>query len=95
MTEQDSTTPVHKDSLIGHEGRVVLLAFLAVLGQGAFRKMVFGLGALVIALAVGGTCAVWVRAGERVGTVRLTAKHPRLGEQSVSFTLTTVPEEVV
>jgi beta-galactosidase len=44
---------------------------------------------------VGGTCAVWVRAGEKSGAVRLTAKHPRLGEQSVSFTLTAVPEEAV
>ena len=44
---------------------------------------------------VGGTCAVWVRASEKAGTVRLTAKHPRLGEQSVSFTLTGVSEEAV
>jgi beta-galactosidase len=44
---------------------------------------------------VGGTCAVWVRAGESAGTVRLTARHPRLGEQSVSFMLTAVPEEAV
>ena len=44
---------------------------------------------------IGGTCAVWVRAGEKAGTVRLTAKHPRLGEQSVSFTLKGVAEEAV
>ncbi len=44
---------------------------------------------------IGGTCAVWVRAGEKAGAVHLTAKHPRLGEQSVSFTLTGVPEEAV
>jgi beta-galactosidase len=44
---------------------------------------------------IGGTCAVWVRAGEKAGAVRLTAKHPRLGEQSASFTLTGVPEEAV
>ena len=43
----------------------------------------------------GGTCAVWVRAGEQAGTVRLTAKHPRLGEQSVSITLKGVAEETV
>ncbi|HEY1984675.1 MAG TPA: glycoside hydrolase family 2 TIM barrel-domain containing protein [Terracidiphilus sp.] len=36
---------------------------------------------------IGGTGAVWVRAGETTGTARLTAKHPRLGEQSVWFTL--------
>jgi beta-galactosidase len=44
---------------------------------------------------IGGNCAVWVRAGESAGTVRLTAKHPRLGEQSVSFTLSAAPEETV
>ena len=44
---------------------------------------------------IGGNCAVWVRAGEKAGTVRLTAKHPRLGEQSVSFTLSSTPEETV
>lgn len=36
---------------------------------------------------VGGTGAVWVRARETPGVVRLTAKHPRLGLQSVSFIL--------
>jgi beta-galactosidase len=44
---------------------------------------------------VGGTGAVWIRAGETAGTVRLVAKHPRLGEQSISFTLAAVPEEAV
>jgi beta-galactosidase len=44
---------------------------------------------------IGGVCAVWIRAGEISGTARLTAKHPRLGEQSVSFTLAAGPEEVV
>jgi beta-galactosidase len=44
---------------------------------------------------IGGTGAVWIRASETPGTVRLTARHPRLGEQSASFTLTAVPEEVV
>jgi beta-galactosidase len=44
---------------------------------------------------VGGTGAVWVRAGEKPGAVRLTAKHPRLGSQTVDFTLTAVPEESV
>ena len=44
---------------------------------------------------IGGTGAVWIRAGEMAGTVRLTAKHPRLGEQSVNFTLGAVPEEAV
>ena len=44
---------------------------------------------------IGGTCAVWIRAGEKSGAVRLTAKHPRLGEQNVSLTLLAVPEEPV
>ena len=44
---------------------------------------------------IGGTGAVWVRAGEVAGTARITAKHPRLGEQTVNFTLAAVAEEVV
>ena len=44
---------------------------------------------------VGGTGAVWVRAQERPGVVRLTARHLRLGTQTVEFTLKGVaPEEV-
>lgn len=44
---------------------------------------------------VGGRCAVWVRAGEEPGTIRLRAKHPRLGEQSVSFTVrASEPEQI-
>jgi beta-galactosidase len=35
----------------------------------------------------GGTGAVWIRAKEQEGIARLTAKHPRLGDQTVSFTL--------
>jgi beta-galactosidase len=44
---------------------------------------------------VGGTGAVWVRAKETAGTVKLTAKHPRLGSQSVTFKLSAVPAEAV
>jgi beta-galactosidase len=44
---------------------------------------------------VGGTGAVWIRAKEQAGALRLTAKHPRLGAQTVSFTLTAVPEETI
>ncbi|WP_109486978.1 glycoside hydrolase family 2 protein [Occallatibacter savannae] len=44
---------------------------------------------------VGGVLAVWVRAGEQPGIVRLTAKHARLGEQTVSLRLTAAPEEKV
>jgi beta-galactosidase len=42
---------------------------------------------------IGGTGAVWIRAREQAGAARLTAKHPRLGTQTVNFTLTAVPEE--
>ena len=42
---------------------------------------------------VGGRCAVWVRAGETPGTARLTAKHPRLGKQTVWLTLKEAPEK--
>lgn len=36
---------------------------------------------------VGGTGAVWVRAREKPGIVKLSAKHPRLGVKSVLFRL--------
>jgi beta-galactosidase len=44
---------------------------------------------------VGGTGAVWIRAGEQAGIVRLTAKHPRLGSQTIEFRTTAVPVEAV
>ena len=44
---------------------------------------------------IGGTGAVWIRAREQAGTVRLTARHPRLGSQTVEFSLTAVPAESV
>jgi beta-galactosidase len=44
---------------------------------------------------VGGTGAVWIRAGEQAGKVRLTAKHPRLGSCSVDFNLTGEQGETV
>jgi len=44
---------------------------------------------------VGGTGAVWVRAKDRVGLVKLTAKHPRLGVQSIEIRLLAAPDEVV
>jgi beta-galactosidase len=43
----------------------------------------------------GGRGAVWVRAGESAGTVRLRAKHPRLGQQSVTFALKASEPEAV
>jgi beta-galactosidase len=42
---------------------------------------------------VGGTGAVWIRASEQAGTVRLTAKHPRLGTQTIVLTLREAPGE--
>ena len=44
---------------------------------------------------IGGTGAIWIRAKETAGTVRLTAKHPRLGTQTVEFHLTAAPLETV
>jgi len=37
---------------------------------------------------VGGTGAIWVKASEQVGTIRLTAKHPRLGSETINISLT-------
>lgn len=42
---------------------------------------------------VGGTGAVWLRAKEESGTLKLTAKHPRLGTQVVELTVTSAPDE--
>ena len=44
---------------------------------------------------VGGTGAIWIRAKEQPGTVRLIATHPVLGKQQVEFTIAVaVPETV-
>jgi len=42
---------------------------------------------------VGGVGAVWVRAREQAGTVRITATHPLLGERQVSIEIRTAPSE--
>lgn len=42
---------------------------------------------------VGGQGAVWIRAGEKAGTVRLTAKHPYLGTRQVVLQLAAAPAE--
>ena len=42
---------------------------------------------------VGGTGAIWIRAKETAGTARLSAKHPRLGTQTVDFSLVAVRPE--
>lgn len=43
----------------------------------------------------GGTGAVWLRAKEQAGTVRLTATHLYLGKKQVKFEIVPAPEEVV
>jgi len=44
---------------------------------------------------VGGVGAVWVRAGEGRGTVRLKATHPLLGEQTVAIEIVGTAQELV
>jgi beta-galactosidase len=44
---------------------------------------------------VGGTGAVWIRAKEQAGTVRLTATHPVLGKQTVEFEVSAATPETV
>src|SRR5579862_6438880 len=44
---------------------------------------------------VGGTGAVWLRAKEEAGKVRLTALHPALGKRQVDFDIGAAPSEAV
>jgi beta-galactosidase len=44
---------------------------------------------------IGGTGAVWLRADQEPGTLRLTARHPRLGTQTVEIGLMSAPRERV
>jgi beta-galactosidase len=44
---------------------------------------------------IGGTGAVWIRAGEEPGAVRLTAHHPRLGDQRVTIAVSAAEREAV
>jgi beta-galactosidase len=44
---------------------------------------------------VGGTGAVWLRAKEQAGGVRLTALHPALGKRQVDFEIVAAPSEAV
>jgi beta-galactosidase len=44
---------------------------------------------------VGGTGAVWLRAKEEAGRVRLTASHPVLGKRQVEFEIVATPAEAV
>jgi beta-galactosidase len=43
----------------------------------------------------GGTGAIWIRAKEKTGTVRLEARHSRLGSQVITFTMHSVQPETV
>jgi len=44
---------------------------------------------------VGGTGAIWIRAGEQAGQVRLAATHPQLGKQQVEIEIGAAPTEAV
>jgi beta-galactosidase len=43
---------------------------------------------------IGGTGAIWIRAKEQPGTVKLTATHPVLGTQQLQFEIAPAPPEV-
>jgi beta-galactosidase len=44
---------------------------------------------------IGGTGAVWIRAKEQAGTVRLTATHPVLGKQQIEIAVAAAEREIV
>jgi beta-galactosidase len=44
---------------------------------------------------IGGTGAVWIRAKEQAGTVRLTATHPVLGKQGIEIAVAEAEREIV
>jgi beta-galactosidase len=44
---------------------------------------------------VGGTGAIWIRAGEQAGTVKLRGRHPRLGAQEIQIDVVAAPPEAV
>ncbi len=44
---------------------------------------------------IGGTGAIWIRAKEQAGKVKLTATHPVLGAQQVEFTISAAALEIV
>jgi beta-galactosidase len=43
---------------------------------------------------IGGTGAIWIRAGEQPGTAVLVARHPRLGSQTIRIELKPAPAEL-
>jgi beta-galactosidase len=83
--------------------RVVLLVTdeygnIRPLATAAISLTISGPGDLIgenpFALA-GGAGAVWVKAKESAGTVRLTARHSYLGERSTEIRVTPAPSELV
>jgi beta-galactosidase len=44
---------------------------------------------------IGGTGAIWLRAKEEAGRVRLTATHPVLGKRQVEFEIAPADREAV
>jgi beta-galactosidase len=44
---------------------------------------------------IGGTGAIWIRAKEQPGTVRLTATHPQLGRQQLRIEIAASSPEVL
>ena len=44
---------------------------------------------------IGGTGAIWIRAKETAGTVRLSATHPGLGTQKLEIAITNAPAEEI
>jgi beta-galactosidase len=44
---------------------------------------------------IGGTGAVWIRANEQPGTVRLTAIHPQLGREQIEIAISAAQPEMV
>ncbi len=44
---------------------------------------------------IGGTGAIWIRAKQEAGSVRLTATHPQLGKQQLEFQIAAAPPEAV
>jgi beta-galactosidase len=83
--------------------RVVLLVTdeygnIRPLATGAIALSLTGPGEIVgenpFALA-GGAGAVWIKATESAGTVRLTARHPYLGERSLEIEVRSAPSELI
>ena len=68
------------------------------LATGAIALSLTGPGEIVgenpFALA-GGAGAVWIKATESAGTIRLTARHPYLGERSIEIEVKPAPAELI